>query len=179
MRALGLPRPLRPGVPLGAALLVVCWLAVEARAADPAPDEAVAKPAAGAAGAAEAAEPGAGVDLDRLLKLPSSNDFGVEKRGGATRGEWRSRFRTARTDVDKSKKKLAGLQGKLDEAAAESDSPWRFVPPGASTTAESTENYSLTEAIRREKSELKRAETRLRELEVEANLANVPDAWRE
>lgn len=137
------------------------------------------KPAADATGAAPAA-PESEVELDRLLKLPSSSDFGVEKRGGATRGEWRSRFRTARGDVDKSKKKLTGLQGKLDEAAAQSDSPWRFVPPGASTTvSENTENYTLTEAIRREKKELQRAETRLRELEVEANLASVPDDWRE
>jgi hypothetical protein len=130
------------------------------------------------AGAAPAAEPG--VDLDRLLRLPSSSEFGAEKRGGATRGEWRSRFRSARADVDKSKKKLKELEGKLDEAAAESDSPWRFVPPGASSAgSENTENFTLTEAIRREKKELQRAETHLRELEVEANLASVPDDWRQ
>lgn len=139
-----------------------------------------AKSTAPPSAAGEAAESGPAVGLDRLLTLPSSSEFGVEKRGGATRGEWRSRFRKARGDVDRSKKKLAGLQGKLDEAAAESDSPWRFVPPGATATvSENTENYTLTEGIRREKTELKRAETRLRDLEVEANLANVPEDWRE
>jgi len=169
-----IPRLLHSGLPLGAALVVLCVASAGAQGAD-------AEAGAGAAPPATAgSEATPAVDLDRLMRLPASSDFGIEKRGGATRGEWRSRFRTARGDVDKSKKKLAGLQGKLDEAAAQSDSPWRFVPPGASTTvSENTENFSLTEAIRREKSELKRAETRLRELDVEANLASVPDDWRE
>lgn len=168
-----IPRGSWSGLLLGSVLLAFCLASPGARGADTATEAAKPLPAAG--GEAEPA-----VDLERLMKLPSSGDFGIEKRGGATRGEWRSRFRTARGDVDKSKKKLAGLQGKLDEAAAESDSSWRLVPPGASTTVtDNTENYTLTEAIRREKSELKRAEMRLRELEVEANLANVPDDWRE
>ncbi|HVP28004.1 MAG TPA: hypothetical protein VMW35_02435 [Myxococcota bacterium] len=148
-----------------------------ARAAEPAaPAPAKAESATGAA----TSETGQGVDLDRLLKLPSSGDYGMEKRGGATRAEWRSRFREARGDVDKSKKKLGTLQDKLDQAASESDSPWRFVPPGASAApSDNTENFSLTEAIRREKSELQRAEKRLRDLDVEANLAGVPADWRE
>ncbi len=36
------------------------------------------------------------VELDQLLKLPATLDYSVEKRGGLTEGEWRSRFQGLR-----------------------------------------------------------------------------------
>lgn len=117
--------------------------------------------------------------LGRLLKVPPSGAYDIERRGGASRSEWRTRYRTARGDVDTARKKLDSLQAKLAGVAAESDSPWRFAPPGVSTDAESTENFTLTEQIRRQRIELEQAEKRLRDLDVEASLAGVPKDWRE
>jgi hypothetical protein len=37
-----------------------------------------------------AAEPPA--ELERLLKLPAGQSYGVDRRGGLSRGEWRARF---------------------------------------------------------------------------------------
>lgn len=117
------------------------------------------------------------VDLDRLMRLPSTERYGVDRRAGASEPEWRSRFRLARRDVAGHRKTLASLQGKLEAAA--SDNPWRLAPPGAQTSGESTENFTLTEHIRREREALTAAERRLRDLDVEANLAGVPAEWRE
>jgi hypothetical protein len=119
------------------------------------------------------------VDLDKLMKLPSGLELDVEKRGGATRSEWRERYREARGDLEKAQAGLKKAQDKLDKAAAESDSPWRMAPPGASAGGESTERYPLTLEVKRQRSEVERAEKRLRELDVEANLASVPKEWRE
>ena len=40
-------------------------------------------------------------------------------------------------------------------------------------------DYQLREEVRRREAEVTRLETELRELEVEANLAGVPEEWRE
>ena len=56
------------------------------------------------------------VDLERLLKLPSSLDYSVEKRGGLTPGEWRSRFEEIRTALEKEREGLAGAEEDLDRA---------------------------------------------------------------
>jgi hypothetical protein len=135
--------------------------------------------AAPAPAPAEDPAPPPAVDLDKLMKLPSSHRVDVERRGGATRTEWRSRFRDARGDLETAQAGLKKAQLKLDKAAAESDSAWRMAPPGAAATSESTERYPLTLDLKRKRSEVERSEKRLRELEVEANLAGVPKDWRE
>jgi hypothetical protein len=127
---------------------------------------------------APAATPPA-VGMDRLLKLPSEYKPDMETRGGATRAEWRERFQKARGEIDTTKHALESAQTKLEEAAADSSSPWRVSAPGAGTsTGESTERYPLTYEVKRQKEELERAERRLRDLDVEANLAGVPKDWR-
>lgn len=123
------------------------------------------------------AEPAPSVGLDKLLKLPDSVEYDVERRGGATRSEWRTRFREAHGDLEKSRSRKAEAQKKLEDSA--SDSSWRFAPPGASGTTEATENYKLVQEVKREDAEIQRLEKRLRDLEVEANLAGVPKDWRE
>lgn len=133
------------------------------------------QPPAPAAPPAEAPK----VGLDKLLKLPSNLEVDVDKRGGATRSEWRTRFRDARAESETARAALEKAQSKLEGAAAESDSPWRMAPPGASATAESTERYPLTLEVKRQRAEVERTDRRLRELEVEANLAGVPKEWRE
>jgi len=131
---------------------------------------------------APAPAPAAGprpVDLDKLMKLPSGLEVDVDKRGGATRSEWRARFREARAESEEARAALQKAQSKLEGAAAESDSAWRMAPPGANTTAESTERYPLTLEVKRQRAEVERTDRRLRELEIEANLAGVPKDWRE
>jgi hypothetical protein len=117
------------------------------------------------------------VSLDKLLKLPDTMEYDVERRGGATRSEWRTRFREARGALEKAKARKAEAQKKLEDAA--SDSSWRFAPPGASGTTEATENYKLVQEVKRQDAEIQRLDKHLRDLEVEANLAGVPEDWRQ
>ena len=130
--------------------------------------------------APEAARPGPPppVDLDTLLKLPDSVQFDVERRGGATRGEWRERFRVARSDLAREQEALQSARLALEKAAGSADA-WRFSPPGMGNVTDSPVDYRLREEVRRREAEVTRLETELRELEVEANLAGVPEEWRE
>lgn len=138
----------------------------------------LAAPAAGRAEEPKApAEAPPSVGLDKLLKLPDSVEYDVERKGGATRSEWRTRFREAREKLAAAKKRKAEAQSKLEGAA--SDSSWRFAPPGASASTESTENYKLVQDVKRQDAEIQRLDKRLRDLEVEANLAGVPQDWRD
>ncbi len=118
------------------------------------------------------------VRLDKLLKLPTSVEYDMEKRGGATRTEWKSRFKEASSDLASAKKDLDAALGKLEKAAEGADS-WRFVPPGGDVTAENQENVRLRQDVTRKREEVARAEKRVRDLEVEGNLASVPDDWRQ
>jgi hypothetical protein len=118
------------------------------------------------------------VRLDKLLKLPASVEYDMEKRGGATRTEWKSRFKEASADLASAKKDLDAVVGKLEKAAEGADS-WRFVPPGGDVTAENQENIRLRQDVTRKREEVARAEKRVRDLEVEGNLASVPDDWRQ
>jgi hypothetical protein len=132
-----------------------------------------------AAGAEEkpAPEP-AGAGLDRLLKLPEGQSYGVDRRGGLSRGEWRGRFLEVRTSLDTERQALAAATLKLDEAAG-SASNWQMAPiPGMEASPDAPLSYELRLKIRRHKSEIDRLEKKLRELEIEANLAGVPEDWR-
>lgn len=128
---------------------------------------------------AAAAQDGAGppVRLDRLMKLPDTVEYDVERRGGATRTEWRSRFNEAREAATTAKKDLDQATAKLEKAAAGSDS-WRFVPPGGDVTAENQDNLRIRMDVTKKREALAYAEKRLKDLEVEANLASVPADWR-
>jgi hypothetical protein len=117
------------------------------------------------------------VRLDRLLKLPEAVDYDMERRGGASKTEWRGRFKTAHADTVKAKKALDASMAKLEKAAVGSDQ-WRFVPPGGDVAAENQDNVRVRMEVERNRTDLARADKRLRDLEVEANLASVPDDWR-
>lgn len=162
-------------VPLVVLALAVAGPPIPAGAQDPAPD----------------------VSLDDLLKLPSGIGYDVEKRGGAPRDEWQRRFQAVRMDLREAKAALARSLEELD-AMGESGN-WKMAPPGlgqimqqqnqnqqtgANAPAGQTGdagaplNQGLSSDIRRQKDEVKRAERALRDLEVEANLAEVPEDWR-
>jgi hypothetical protein len=126
--------------------------------------------------AAEA--PGQPAQLDQLLKLPEGHSYGVDRRGGLSRGEWRTRFVEVRSSLDSERKSLVTAQGKLDEVAG-SASNWQMAPiPGMEPSPDAPLDYQLRLQIRKHKSEIDRLEKKLRELEIEANLAGVPEEWR-
>jgi hypothetical protein len=126
----------------------------------------------------EASEPAPQVDLDALLKLPDSMHYDVESKGGATRGEWRERFATLRTQLAQEREMLERAKLSLEQAASGADA-WTFSPAGIGNVTDSPVDYQLREKIRRGEAEVARLERDLRELEVEANLAGVPEEWRQ
>lgn len=132
-----------------------------------------------AAGADEADPPS--VPLDRLLKLPSSVPVQaqVEKRGGSTRGQWQARFEKAREELEAARVALEDVRGKLEEAAE--GEAWKMTAPGLGTTAgsETPLDFKLSQELKRCREEVERTERQLQDLEVEANLAGVPEHWRQ
>jgi hypothetical protein len=120
------------------------------------------------------------VSLDRLLTLPADADYGLESRGGDTRGAWRARFRKLRSQLDAEREGLAKAQAKLEEVAA-GTSAWSIAPPlpGAQNSGESPLDFELRQEMRRRRTEIEHLEGELKELQIEANLAGVPEEWRE
>lgn len=132
------------------------------------------------AGAEEAtAPPGPPVELERLLKLPRSLEVEANLRGGATRGEWRERFEQADRELADAEAELAKARAELEELASESDS-WQIAAPGAApvSSENTTISYSLRQRMRTGREDVERARRALSELEIEANLAGVPEDWR-
>jgi hypothetical protein len=127
----------------------------------------------------EAPAPPGKVGLDKLLQLPDDLEFDVEKRGGLTRSEWLARFDEARRSLADARAGLADAQEKLSKFAGKSDN-WNMAPPGlpAEAAEGGGDTYKLREEIRRWRGEIERSEARLRELDIEASLAGVPESWR-
>ena len=121
------------------------------------------------------------VELDQLLKLPSTLDYSVERRGGRTEGEWRSRFQKLRTALEAEREGLAQAEEDLERVAGTADA-WSVAPPMPGMSAAATDaplDYRIRQAINHHRREIERLERQLRELEVEANLAVIPEDWRE
>lgn len=124
--------------------------------------------------------PGQPVQLDQLLKLPSGLNYGIQTRGGMTPGEWRKRFAEIEGALNVERKALELAQAKLADAAGSQEN-WQVAPalPGvAASAADSPVDYALRQDIKRHRAEIERLERQLRDLEIEANLAGVPDEWR-
>jgi hypothetical protein len=121
------------------------------------------------------------VELDQLLKLPSTLDYSLEKRGGFTAGEWRARFREIRTALEKEREGLENAEKDMERVAGSSDA-WLVGPPMPGASGDASEaplDFRIRQTINRHRQEIERLERQLRELEVEANLAAVPEDWRE
>ncbi len=120
------------------------------------------------------------IGLDRLLRLPDSLDVrgAVDRRGGATEAEWRARFAAANADHAAADEAVVEARAELEDLAADTSS-WKVSAPGMPNTgnSEAPMDYALTQKMKRRREDLERAEHRLRELEVEANLAGVPESW--
>ena len=159
-----MPGLMKPGV-ASLAAMVALWAG--AALSDPPP--AAQPPATGKAPA---------VGLDSLLKLPPDGVPAAEPRaGGATRQEWEQRFAAARGDVDAARAAIDKAQQELGTLAKGTEN-WQMSAPGAQAGAENSPmSYRLRQEIRKQREELGSAERRLTDLEVEANLAGVPEAW--
>jgi hypothetical protein len=125
------------------------------------------------------AQPAPGpVGLDRLLKLPAGSEYGAgERRGGRTRGQWSARFGGLRHALAQERRGLESAQQERDRIAGSADQ-WLLGPPGA-TRENAPLDFRLRQEIARHRDEIDRLEQDLRELDVEADLANVPPDWRE
>jgi hypothetical protein len=84
-----------------------------------------------------------------------------------------------REALDQERTALRDAEAKL-EGVAQSKDPWQVAPPlpGAASSPEAPLDFQLRQELRRHREEVERLEGRLRELEIEANLAGVPEDWR-
>lgn len=117
------------------------------------------------------------VHLDQLLTLPSDRRYSVERKGGLTRGEWRARYGEVRTELQKERAAYEQTQNKLEDEAG---GQWSVNPiPGAEQdTSKNPVDFQLRTQLRRHREEIDRLERKIRQLDIEANLAGVPDDWR-
>lgn len=125
---------------------------------------------------AEAPKAEAPVEMDQLLTLPKGFGVSAERRGGLTRIEWLGRFAGAEQALVAAKEALAKSQRAMEEAA--DGEGWKAAPPGLPASTDGTANFQLRQEIKRNRGEVARAEKHLRDLVVEANLAEVPEDWR-
>jgi len=167
-------RPLRFGPGSGSLLLAAAGLILLAVAS---PQAAHAQ-GAGDPEPSAAAPPPSTVDLDRLLRLPSSYSESSAQRGGSAADDWRERFREARANLDNSRVALATAQRELESTASESGQ-WAVSAPGASDPQNSPVSYRLLQEIRSQRENVEKYERSLRTLEVEADLKEVPLDWRD
>jgi len=133
-------------------------------AADPAPSD------TGGGGA-----PG----LESLLRLPDSYQAGGgERKGGATEQEWRKRFLENQTALDTARADVARAKAELEGAAADGGN-FNVAPPGAQAEPGNTPiSFKLLQEIRNGREQIETLERAKRQLEIEADLAGVPQTWR-
>jgi len=124
------------------------------------------------------APPPSNVDIDRLLRLPSSYSETSSRRGGSAADDWRERFREARADLDNAKVALVKAQREL-ESTASATGQWAVSAPGASDPQNSPVSYKLRQEIRDQRENVEKYERDLRVLEIEADLKEVPLDWRD
>jgi hypothetical protein len=117
------------------------------------------------------------IALDQLLTLPQDRTYAVERKGGFTRGEWRTRYGEVRADLEKERAALEATQVKLEDAGG---GQWSVSPiPGADTDpSQSPVDFQLRTELRKHREEIERLERKLRQLDIEANLAGVPEEWQ-
>ncbi len=133
---------------------------------------------AAAAAGEETEPPPKSVTLDQLLTLPSALPVESGQRGGLTRAEWSSRFTEAEAEVETAQANLDDSLDRLSELVGKT-SNWKVGAPGlqANPDDNSPVNYGLRQEIKRNREDVERAERKLRDLGVEANLAGVPESW--
>lgn len=126
----------------------------------------------------ESPEPAGGtpaLDLDRLLRVPGGITLPqADERGGKAREDWTREFEEARAEIEELEARIERSQQNLRTIAPED---WGFTPAGGGAPSD-PEVLRLRAELRRDRQSLEAARQRMRDLEVEASLAGVPDAWR-
>ena len=115
------------------------------------------------------------LDLDRLLRPPRLRQVPALRLGGKDRKTWADDFAEARGKIEALGGRIAEAQQRIREASPDD---WGFTPTGGGPPSD-PEVLRLRAEIRRDRQSLEAAGVRLRDLEVEASLAGVPDEWRE
>jgi DNA repair exonuclease SbcCD ATPase subunit len=130
------------------------------------------------AGPAAGADPPPPVELDQLLRIPKTTPVENVRHGGATRSEWKERFAETQENLEQARAALAAARKELEGLASEQGN-WQMAAPGMpqGEPENSPVSYRLLQEIRRQREEVARYERRLRDLQIEANLAGVPDEW--
>jgi hypothetical protein len=172
-------RPAMRSLPhgLAAAVLAACVLSGVAIADTDAGDAekpTASEPAPEAAPPADAPAPKS-LDLDRLLHPPAVRmQPSGSILGGRDQKGWREEFRRAREEVSDLEAKVETGQNHLRSAAS---GEWNYTPAGGDAT--DPEVLKVRAQLRRDRQSLEASRQRLRDLDVEASLAGVPEAWRQ
>ena len=95
--------------------------------------------------------------------------------GGRSEDEWRLEFSDAQLQVEVLQERVRETQQKIRES---STGEWGYTPTGSGMPSD-PEVLKLRAEIKRDRQSLEAAQTRLRDLDVEASLLGVPDPWRE
>jgi hypothetical protein len=120
------------------------------------------------------APPPKSLDLDRLLRPPAVSLQPAGKTyGGRNERGWKEEFRKARQEVSDLEGKVEAGQEHLRSASA---GEWNYSPAGGEVT--DPEVLKLRAQLKRDRQSLEASRQRLRDLDVEASLAGVPEDWR-
>ena len=115
------------------------------------------------------------LDLQRLLRPPRLADVALQRPGGKDRETWADEFSGLRTEIEDLKRRVALAQERIREVSP-GDSG--FTPAGGGLPSD-PEVLRLRAQLSRDRQSLEAANERLRDLDVEASLAGVPDAWKQ
>jgi hypothetical protein len=115
------------------------------------------------------------LELDRLLRPPGAvlAPSSEPSYGGRDRAEWQDQFINARAEVVDLEGKVEAIQNRLRQVTA---GDWNYSPSGGE--AADPEVMKLRAQLRRDRQSLEASRQRLRDLQVEASLAGVPEEWR-
>ena len=119
------------------------------------------------------------MNLDRLLRLPTSYYDSANRYGGARASEWRTRFAEASATVERKRRELAEAQEELGHTASDS-SQWQMGAPGLGSPdpEHSTVSHKLRSQVRELREDVAAAERGQKDLVIEADLVGVPESWR-
>ena len=108
---------------------------------------------------------------------PSAPRTSSQLKGGKDELSWREAFDQARSEVTALEGRVASKQAELRSLSGDAGE-YSFSPiQGGEHT--DPEVQRLRSQLKRDRQSLETARSRLRDLEVEASLAGVPDAWRD
>jgi hypothetical protein len=127
---------------------------------------------------------GANSGIESLLQLPrgfvTTSPHAV---AGATETEWRRRFKDASSALSEARSTLAATKVELDGVAVGGGAnQWSVAPPGSSGQSGSVTSplsFRLRQQLRGDRDRVDSTQKAHRELRIEADLAGVPESWRD